>query len=142
MIAYLDTSALVKKYLQEPGSQRVVELWRESEEIAVSAVGFAEAMAAFHRKKREGSISPENLDATIDTFRGDWASLNRIEVSGDLNELIEHLVESYPLRGLDAIHLASAIWIMRALPDSLVFVSGDAKLLAAAEKESLDFEAV
>jgi predicted nucleic acid-binding protein len=53
MILYLDTSALVKKYVKEPGSSKVVSAWKKALCIATSAVTYAELLAAFYRKSRE-----------------------------------------------------------------------------------------
>lgn len=53
MILYLDTSALVKRYVRETSSLILVEGWNEADELATSAVAYAEAMSAFHHKRRE-----------------------------------------------------------------------------------------
>ncbi|MBI2340156.1 MAG: type II toxin-antitoxin system VapC family toxin [Deltaproteobacteria bacterium] len=137
MILYLDTSALVKKYVLEPGSGKVIDLWRETEGIAVSKVGYAEVMAAFHRKKREGGLTGRLFSRTARSFKNDWKSFIRVDVSPELEKLIDRLVSKYPLRGFDAIHLASAIAVKRAMKVNLVFVAGDERLLNAAQKERL-----
>jgi predicted nucleic acid-binding protein len=139
MIAYLDSSALVKKYVGEPGSQRVISLWGQSEEITCSAVGYAEVMAALHRRRREGTLSRPRLHSLIRLVRDDWASLSRIEVSDALNGLIERLVASHGLRGVDAIHLASALSLRGEAADVL-FVCADRRLAAAARAEGLTVE--
>lgn len=142
MIAYLDTSALLKNYLEEAGSEAVIRVWEASEAVAISAVGCAEAMATFHRKRREGVISREILDEVVDLFKKEWDSLNVLEVSRDLHRTIGHLVSEHPLRGFDAIHLASALVLTASSQMDLVFASADRRLVEAAGKEGLAVQAV
>jgi predicted nucleic acid-binding protein len=62
LILYLDTSALVKRYFEEPYSNKVAEQWQAADEIATSSVAYAEALASFHRKSREAVLDAEILD--------------------------------------------------------------------------------
>ena len=57
MILYLDTSALVKRYFQEPYSDDVLSKWESATQIVTSAVAYAETMATIHRKKREENLN-------------------------------------------------------------------------------------
>ncbi len=138
MIAYMDTSAMVKLYLSEPGSEASLRLWRESQGITVSAVGYAELVAAFHRKRREGIVSREGLTRAIRSFKSDWDSVQVVPVSPQLNRRIDRLVADHPLRGFDTIHLASALTVRDAVGEELLFVSADQRLLEAAQKEGLN----
>ncbi len=61
MICYLDTSALVKLYVQEEGSDQVSSLVDCSIVIATCKIAFAEARAAFARSYREGIIGQDEL---------------------------------------------------------------------------------
>jgi predicted nucleic acid-binding protein len=138
MILYLDTSALLKKYFKEFGSEKVIEKWKVATEIVISSVAYAEAMASFHRKRRETHISTKIFAAILDSFQRDWESFIRIEVTDDLNECIYRITAAYPLRGFDAIHLASAILINKSIPDDFWFACFDAILLQAARGEGLE----
>ena len=138
MIAYMDTSAMVKLYLSEPGSEASIRLWRESQRIAVSAVGYAELVAAFQRKRREGIVSREGLTRAIRSFKSDWESVQVVPLSPQLNRRIDRLVADHPLRGFDAIHLASALAIRDAVGEEFLLVSADRRLLDAAQKEGLN----
>jgi predicted nucleic acid-binding protein len=80
LILYLDTSALVKRYFEEPYSSEVAEQWQEADEIATSSVAYAEALASFHRKSREADLDAGILDAISDNLRSDWQTLIRIQV--------------------------------------------------------------
>ncbi len=57
MILYCDTSALIKRYVEEDRSDEVDGLWEEAVVVVTSIVAFAETMATFRRKYREGVLS-------------------------------------------------------------------------------------
>ena len=67
----------------------------------------------------------------------DWRSFIRVEVSDDLNETIDKIVGDYPLRGFDAIHLASALIIYEGISEDFLFACYDKKLILAAQKTGL-----
>lgn len=142
MIAYMDTSALVKNYLDEAGSEAVRHVWETSSAIATSSVAYAESMATFHRKRREGSVAEDVLITVADTFRGDWPTIDVVELSDGLNSLIDRLVAAHPLRGFDVIHLASAALIGETSAAEQLFVCADRRLLDAAASEGLNVQAV
>ena len=138
MILYLDTSALVKKYFKEAGSEELIDSWKAATEIVISSVAYAEAMAVFHRKRRETHISPRISATILNSFQRDWESFIRIEVTDDLNESINRITAAYPLRGFDAIHLASALLIYESIPEDFWFACFDRILLQAAQGEGLE----
>ena len=111
MILYLDTSALVKRYFREPYSDDIISSWQEAAEIVTSSVAYAETMASFYRKKREAGLSDRAIKNVVNSFHMDWKSFIRVEVTDDLNEYINKVVMRNPLRGFDAIHLASCILV-------------------------------
>ena len=137
MILYLDTSALLKKYFKESGSIDIITLWKKADEIVTSSVAYAEAMAAMHRKKREADIQSQKFRNLLKSFQLDWVSFIRVDVTDDLNEIIDGLVSEYPLRGFDAIHLASAIVVKEKIPEDFVFACFDKQLNHAAANENL-----
>ena len=94
-------------------------------------------MACMHRKKREADIEDRLIWKIADTFHRDWESFIRIEVNDELNGTIDRVVEKYPLRGFDAIHLASAMLIHDKLPEEFVFACFDDKLSRAAKSYGL-----
>ncbi|MFZ0243534.1 MAG: type II toxin-antitoxin system VapC family toxin [Desulfobacterales bacterium] len=138
MILYLDTSALVKKYFQEKNSAQVAFAWKSSLGIATSAVAYAELLAAVYRKAAEARLKKTLVETIVGLFQEDWASLIVVEVDNRLNELIHRLVATYPLRGFDAIHLASALTIAAAVTNNFVFACYDKRLMNAARVEGLE----
>jgi predicted nucleic acid-binding protein len=137
MILYLDTSALVKRYFAELYTDEILLLWRQAAGIITSAVAYAETMAAFHRKKRDASLDEAVIRSVVNGFHMDWAGFIRVEVTADLNHHIDRLVERYPLRGFDTIHLASSILVHERLAGDLIFACFDQKLSMAAQSEGL-----
>ncbi|MBU0544259.1 MAG: type II toxin-antitoxin system VapC family toxin [Proteobacteria bacterium] len=138
MIMYLDTSALVKRYFREPYSDDVINNWKSATHIVTSFVAYAETMASIYRKKRESDLPDTIIQKIIDSFRNDWESFIRVEVNAELNICIDKVVERYPLRGFDSIHLASAMVIRERLYDDFVFACFDDRLVRAAQHEGFE----
>ena len=134
---YLDSSALIKNYSQEPGTHRVREILSGADGCSVSKIGYAEICAAFGRKNRENPKDRRVHLVGFQRFQEDWKLLNIVELEDDLLPVICGLTEKYPLRGADAIHLASALWLERVLRDEVTFVAADGRLLEAARDEKL-----
>jgi len=131
MILYLDTSALVKRYFRESHSDAVLSRWRSATQIVTSFVAYAETMAAVYRKKREAVLSEELIGKIASSFRSDWESFIRVEVNQELNGYIDHVVKAHPLRGFDAIHLASALVVREKIPEGFLFACFDGRTAAA-----------
>jgi predicted nucleic acid-binding protein len=137
MILYLDTSALLKKYFREIGSNEIIARWKEATAIVTSSVAYAEALASIHRKKREVKFNNDIFEKILHQFRRDWNSFIRVEVTDDLNDWIDNIISRCPLRGFDAIHLASALIVHDKLPEEFLFTCYDNKLLQAAQTVGL-----
>lgn len=138
MILYLDTSALVKRYVYEPYSDDIISRWKSATQIVTSFVAYAETMASLYRKKRESDLTDTVILKTIDSFHHEWKSFIRVEVNDALIGYIDRIVKKYPLRGFDAIHLASAIVIHERLSEDFLFACFDDRLTSAAQLEGLE----
>jgi predicted nucleic acid-binding protein len=138
MILYLDSSALVKKYVREKDSEAVLDALRLAEVVALSMVGYAEVMAALFRRQRENANALAVLQSVGEQFKRDWRSFAKIELTESVNEQAELLLSRHALRGFDAIHLASALVLAGEVGRSdLTFVCADTRLLEAARREGL-----
>jgi predicted nucleic acid-binding protein len=137
MILYLDTSALVKRYFRESYSDEILSRWKSAAQIVTSFIAYAEMMASLYRKKREADLADTLIRKIADSFHQDWESFIRVEVNDELNGYIDRVVEEYPLRGFDAIHLASALAIHEMFPEDFVFAWFDDRLARAAQSEGL-----
>jgi uncharacterized protein len=105
LILYLDTSSLVKLYVEEVHAVAVREWVEEADLIATCRVALPETISAFHRRFRGGDFSKSDYEDLIAGFTEDW----RKYVVLDFDELEAGLlVEKYGLSGFDAVHLSSA----------------------------------
>lgn len=109
MILYLDTSALVKLYVVEGGSEDVGVGVRNASRIATSAVGYPEARSTFARLEREGEITPEERRYIVADLDADWERLGVLDVTRNLSRFCGYLAQKHGLRGFDAVHLGSAV---------------------------------
>ena len=137
MILYCDTSALIKRYVDEEGTHTVDSLWSESPNIITSVVAFAETVAAFIRKLREGILTEKEYAETLTIFKADFDSFILVSITSELNDMIEGIVARYPLRGLDAIHLSSALMFSSSGSFPVQFACFDRALNEAALSEGL-----
>ena len=109
---YLDSSALVKRYVQEEGSKAVTSRFERGEIIYTSVLSFAEVHAAIGRKHREKQLSINEKGKLVDEFMNDWLfSLSILELTTHTMTALPTLCEQYFLKARDAIHLSAAIWL-------------------------------
>ena len=137
MILYLDTSALVKIYVEERGSANVRAQSDHAEGVATSRIAYAEAKAAFARKRRERGLSHKGYRSVIGDLDRDWDDYFVVDVSDGVVKSAGILAERHALRGADAIHLASALALASPSEPPVVFFCFDSRLSSAARKEHL-----
>ena len=106
MILYLDTSSLVKLYVQEDGSHDVRRLVDDAAVVATSMVAYPEVRAALARRRRDRTLGPPDFTAAKRAFETDWPSYLAIQVTPAICREAGDYAERYRLRGFDAIHLA------------------------------------
>ena len=136
MILYLDTSALVKLYVEEAGTAEVVSWVDDATVVATSRVAYAEARAAFARHRREGGFTAGLWRKAVAILDDDWSRYAIVEVSDGVVRNAGQLADRHALRGFDAIHLAAALELHRAR-DQIRFGCFDERLSLAARKEKL-----
>jgi uncharacterized protein len=135
LILYLDTSSLVKLYVDEPGSTEVQRLVEEAEIAASSVVAYPEARAALARRRREGSLTAASHRRARAALDADWPRILSLDVSGAVARSAGDLAERHRLRGFDALHLASFLRVAREFPrEDVRFSSADRALEAAARR--------
>ena len=134
MIAYLDASALVKRYLLELGSLETIALTADSELNATSIVSRAEVAAALAKAARTGLVTEDRARSAQRSFAGDWPDLIRVPVSQALVERAEALAWDHGLRGYDAVQLASALTWQESVGTEIVLATFDQQLWDAAPK--------
>jgi predicted nucleic acid-binding protein len=146
-VHFLDSSALVKRYIQETGSAWVRTLCQQTqpEDLYIARIAGAEVVSAIARRGRAGDLSSQALTTTLARFRQDFATTYEIiEISPAIVAQAMGFAQSRFLRGYDAVHLAVAWGLhsfrqMMRLP-TLTLVSADNDLNAAATAEGIVVE--
>lgn len=141
---FLDASALVKAYTHEPGSRWVRQvLGRSATRAFISPLSGAEVLAAIARKERLGELDLATRDRVAAAFRKDYRRrFAHTALTASVIEKAMTLVLGHPLRGYDAVQLASALLLSPVSPQlrSLLFVSADSALLRVARQMGLATE--
>lgn len=149
---YVDSSALVKHYVREVGTNvlkaKLQEHSRYTPGVLISNVGYAEILATFARRLRDNPSLTAETSRLETEFQYDWLfRLTHVELDVGVLGYIHDLVRKNPLRGVDAIHLASALWLrdtlklnseMRLAGGPLIFGTSDNQLKNAARRVGLE----
>jgi predicted nucleic acid-binding protein len=133
---YLDTSALLKLYIEETGSALVHAHVVPGARVATSLVAHVESRAGLARRRRAGDLTSTEYRRAVEQFTDDWELFIRIDVTEPLVREAAGLAERHRLRAYDALHLASAL-SFAARTDGSMFGSWDDDLDAAAAREGL-----
>lgn len=136
MVIYLDTSALLKLYIEEEGQVLVEEAVAVATRVATSTVAYAEARAGLARRLREGDFTIGQHRDTILRLNEDWKTYSLLPVSNAVAYHAGDLAEWYALRGYDAIHLASAVRLVETA-ENAHFLAFDIRLADAARRANV-----
>jgi uncharacterized protein len=144
---FFDSSAAVKRYVRETGTNWTIGLFRSPNQNAFYAarVTLVEVISAFTRRMKSGSLSPLQTGKAKTRFRRAFRrKFFKLEIDARLIERAAELAEKYALRGYDAAQLAAALTANDARisigASALIFVSADSNLNNAAASEGLTVE--
>ena len=141
-IYYLDTSAIVKLYVDEPGTEVMDRLFDgigSDDRFYTSWLSILELTSVILRLAKGGRLTPEAADPILARFRNDIEETIQLWPLDDsvLSAALAG-VEQHTLRSGDAIHLATAAFIFRLAAESeTVLVSSDRELLEAATQSGM-----
>lgn len=151
-VYFFDTSALVKRYVQEEGTTWVRAITDSTAQniIYISEITGVEVMAAITKRMRttikDGGISESAGNLAIKDFRDDFAvHYMVIELTSDVISKAMDLTESYPLRAYDAMQLAVALEIepqIKALTTTTTAVSAILNLTVVSSDNDLNKAAI
>jgi predicted nucleic acid-binding protein len=135
---YCDTSALLKLYLPEPQSDEFNRLVEQRDDVLVSDLVVTEAVSAFSRRLRQGTLTSESARrAYAAIVQGlDAGVYGRVELTREVHRRAEHLLltlTATPLRAADALHLALA-----TAAHARSMASFDARMAGAARAVGLE----
>jgi predicted nucleic acid-binding protein len=123
---YLDASALVKRYVEEDGSELVMRAMGAANAWSMCRIGYVETIRA---------VGLAGGRKAVKGVEADWLSFDVVEVDSALAEHAAQLTLSAELRSLDALHLASALVLP---PEDLTVATWDARLHRAARDQGLE----
>ena len=141
-VYFLDTSTIVKRYVQETGTAWVQALAEPAagHSLFLVRITLAEMVAAVTRRERGNDLSAQAAATALADFRYDFARQYFIvEVSAALVDQAAALARTHALRGYDAVQLAAALEVHAQAP-SLTLLSADGGLNAAAIVEGIRVE--
>lgn len=132
MIAYVDTSSLLKLLIDEDGSDRAELIWNTADVVASAALIVVEARAALAAATRGRRLTAAQHRAAKGELAALVEELTIVEITEDLIVDAAELAEREALRGYDAVHLAAALTV-----EADLVTSADAALCDAAERRGL-----
>ncbi|MBU0511585.1 MAG: type II toxin-antitoxin system VapC family toxin [Chloroflexi bacterium] len=136
-IIYLDTSALLKRFIREQGSQALKEIWPSFRVVGSAVVVYAEMAAAFSKAVRQGWQSASAAQFAWDMFLEDWPRLTLVGIDTSVVQRAGKLAWEYGLRGYDAVHLAAALVWQEGMGEPITLGTFDRQLWGAAKQSVL-----
>lgn len=133
MRVFFDTSAFVKRYIEEPGTDKVLEICMQADQLVLSVICLPEMISTLNRLVRENRLSAGDYKRTRDVILEEIEDADVCSVTPEVVTRAIRCLENSPLRAMDALHLGCALVVE---PD--LFVSSDARQIEAARKEGLN----
>ena len=134
---FFDSSALAKRYVEEKGSDRVQAILASASVLAVSVICIPEIVSALCRRRRERKVSTQEYQNAKASLLSDIDDATVIGITEEVIAQAVALLEQFPLRSADALHVACASeW------STDLFVSADDRQCAAAKAHGLRVEAI
>lgn len=135
MNVFLDSSALAKRYVQETGSERVEEILSLASSLGISVISLSEVVSALYRRRREKKLSHQQYLKARQALFEDAEDASVVAVTDQVVTRAVELLERWPLRSSDSLHIASAAeWAAD------LFVSADERQCTAARSYGLQVE--
>ena len=138
---YLETSALVKLYVREAGTERVLALAERTADnrLAILALSQVEFRSAVRRRERAGEIPAFLATQLLEAFK---RHLEVRFVSQGVTDFVldiaSRLIDRHALRAYDAVQMAGYVALRSSMvSEAPIFVCSDHALLAAAEREGI-----
>jgi len=134
-VKYWDSSALVPLCVDEDSSPRMHEIYRADPTVVTWWGSEIECVSALARLERESAITAEMVSVAIGRLKSLGAAWHEVQPTQLLRDTAVRLLRVHPLRGADAVQLASAVIVADREPATLEIVSLGTRLAAAARRE-------
>ncbi|MCK5707892.1 MAG: type II toxin-antitoxin system VapC family toxin [Candidatus Aureabacteria bacterium] len=135
MIVFMDSSALLKRYIEEHNSDKVELILEKADDIIISPITLIEINSALKRRYFEKDIEKKDYEYLLDILLQENKEYSKIKFDIELEDKAVNLIDKYQIRTLDSIQLASAM-----LSKCEMFVTADRKLANFARSEGLKTE--
>ncbi len=133
----VDSSAFAKRYVKETGSDQLYQALQDATELALCVILVPEITSALNRRKREGSLSPDNYNLAKKQLLNDVSDATILQITPSVVLQSMKLLEANALRAMDALHIACAMeW------QADLFVTADKKQFEAAVNTGFTAELV
>ena len=138
MIAYLDTSALLRLVLLEPGA---IEELRSCDALVSSELIAVESIRTLDRLRLQGALSAEEAASRRETVT-EW--LEAVDLVLIQRPILARASEPFPtpLGTLDALHLSTALVWQDRMRQRLVMATHDRDLALAARSYGFDVRGI
>ena len=137
MIVYLDSTALIKRYVAESGSVEVAGMIERAAVVGTAVISRAEVAGALAGAARAGLLPHEQARAVLDVFRAQWSDLVRLQLTETIVSRADAQAWDRRLRANAALHLAAALVWQEALGEVVTFATFDRPLWQAARASGL-----
>ncbi len=137
---FLDTSALVKLYVEEPGTDRLLPLVDNHLEnrFAVLTISAVEIRSAIRRRQRAGDLDDSAATAILESVQAHLETrFMRQAINDTVIDAALEMIDRYALRAYDAVQLAGCLVLCAMTAEAFTFVCADHRLLGAARSEQL-----
>ena len=132
MKVFFDTSAFVKRYVEESGTERVIEICDQAERLVLCVICLPEMISTLNRLVREGKLQGGDYQKMRDLILKEIEDAEICYVTPEVVTQTIRCLENNTLRAMDALHLGCALVVE---PD--LFVSSDQRQIEAAKREGL-----
>jgi uncharacterized protein len=134
---FFDSSAFVKRYVEEPGSDEVEAACLAATDLGLCVICVPEILSAFNRRLRERGLRQSDYKLMKERLLEDVTDATIVDLTPAVIKEAVAMLETSILRAADALHIAAAVaW------DAEWFLSADRRQLAAARKAGLRTKAV
>ena len=132
MKAFLDSSAFAKRFVEESGSERVEAVCARASELGLSVICVPEIVSALNRRLRERVLTQHQYGETKRRLLDDVRDADIIHLTPSVIGTAIRVLETSPVRAMDALHIACALeW------GAELFASSDTRQLRAARRAGL-----
>jgi hypothetical protein len=132
MRVFFDTSSFVKKYVEEPGTEKVLEICDQAEHLVLCVICLPELISTLSRLVRERKLTGGDYHKLRDLI---FSEIEDAEICYLTPEVVTQTIrclENNVLRAMDALHLGCAL-----VAEVDLFVSSDRQQIEAAGREGL-----